>query len=337
MLRFFMAKKQTYRNSIAPRKGRVNSKSSRSDNLIFVICIIIAVVFWGLIKLSHDYPASYTFKLKYENVPVEKRLTGLVDTTVNIKFSAVGYSIIKLALFEDMTELTIDLENFKLMKKESSEYFIYTDELKEEMASRVKLPATEIDFSRTTLGFILEDLHEKEVEVLSNIKLLFKEQFDLYEKEIITPTIVKAFGPKDVLDTIDHVHTQNITLRDVDSDREIMIYIENPDSDLLHFDPDFVSLKIRVEKFTESSIETPIDFSAINENLKTFPAVARVNFKVAQKDFNNIESGQFRVIPEIGGISLHDVNMLHLTIAEKPDFIRNEWIVPADVEFLIIK
>ncbi len=332
-----MAKKQKYRNSIAPHKGKVKSNLSRSDNLIFVVCIIIALLFWALIKLSHDYPASYTFKLKYKNAPVEKRLTGLVDTTVNIKFSAVGYSIIKLALFEDMTELTIDLENFNLMKKESNEYFIYTDELKEEMASRVNLPATEIDFSRTTIGFILEDLHEKEVEVLSNIKLQFKEQFDLYEKEIITPTSVKVFGPKGVLDTIDHVYTQNITLRDVDSDRDIMIYIENPDSDLLHFDPDFVSLKIRVEKFTESSIDTPIDFSGIDENIKSFPAVAKVYFKVAQKDFNNIESGQFRVAPEIGGVSLHDVDKLHLTIEEKPDFIRNEWIVPADVEFLIIK
>ena len=327
-----MAKRNKYQNSTA----KVKSKG-RNDNLIFIICILIAALFWGLIKLSHIYPASYTFKVSYDNVPVEKRLTRLTDTTVEVNFSARGFAIMKLSLFQDMTQLNIDLEDQDLMRKDGNDYFIYTRELRQKIADEVELPETEIDFSKTTLGFILEDLHEKQVHVGSNIVLKFKEQYDLYEEEIITPSSVKVFGPKALLDTIDKVFTQSIEFSYVASDKDIMVHIENPFPDLLHFDPDFVSLKIRVEKFTESSIDTPIDFSGIKENIKSFPATAVVNFKVAQKDFNNIDPDQFRVMPEMRGIDLIDVDKLHLTLVDKPDFIRNEWIVPADVEFLIIK
>jgi hypothetical protein len=58
---------------------------------------------------------------------------------------------------------------------------------------------------------------------------------------------------------------------------------------------------------------------------------------VAQKDFSNIQASQFKIIPETKNINLNEVKRLHLKLVEKPDFIRDEWISPADVEFLIIK
>jgi hypothetical protein len=332
-----VAKKIKYNRGFMASESKPKSKGRRNDNLIFIICVLIAALFWGLIKMSHIYPASYKFDIQYSNIPVEKRMTSLTDSAVEVNFNARGFLIMKLSLFEDMSFLDIDLSECELMRKEGEDYFIYTLELRDQIASKVELPETEIDFSKTTLGFVLEDLHEKQVEVVSDIKLVFREQYDLYEKEIISPTSVKVFGPKTVLDSINQIFTQNIEFRDVHSDMDISVYINNPLPDLLHFDPDFVSLKIRVEKFTESSIDTPIDFSGIRENIKTFPAMVTVNFKVAQKDFNNIQAGQFRVVPELGGIQLQQVSRLQVSLAEKPDYIRNEWLVPAEVEFLIIK
>ena len=98
-----------------------------------------------------------------------------------------------------------------------------------------------------------------------------------------------------------------------------------------------MNVRIRVEKFTESSVETPIDFSAFNKEVKTFPSTVKVNFKLAQKDFNNISASQFQVIPETEGLDLATAEKIHLKLVRKPDFTRNEWIVPTDVEFLILK
>ena len=98
-----------------------------------------------------------------------------------------------------------------------------------------------------------------------------------------------------------------------------------------------MTLKIRVEKFTESSIETAIDFSEVNKEIKSFPATVIVNFKIAQKDFNNVESNQFHVVPELDDVDILTADKVHLKLVRKPEFTRNEWIVPSDVEYLIIK
>jgi len=316
--------------------SKKESGSRKNDNIIFIICIVIAFVFWGLIKLSEVYNVTYAFNIEYNNVPVEKRLTGMVDSTVHVNFSARGFMVLRLNLFEDMSKLSIDLDNYSMLK-EGDEYFIYTQELKDKLAEIIGIDETDINFSESTIGFMLENLHEKVIGVKANLSLNFNEQYDLYNNEIISPVSVKVYGPKATIDTLNEVLTQNINLQSLDKDQVILVGLLNPKPSLLRFDPDQVEIQIRVEKFTESSIEIPIDLSNVRKNIQLFPTSVKVYFKVAQKDFNNIQAGEFMVKPDIKGVNLTEVDRLHLTLTRKPGFIRNERIIPAYVEFLINK
>lgn len=335
MLRYFMVRKP---KSSVKRPGNSSAQESgrRNDNVIFIICIIISFAFWGLIKLSEVYEASYTFKIHYNNVPVEKKLTSIVDTSLNVSFNARGFNILRLNLFKDMKNLTIDLNDFNILK-EGDEYYIYTQKLKDQMARMTGVLESEISFSESMLGFRLADLYEKNVKVKANLSLNFIEQYDLYENAIILPPTIKILGPKATIDTISEVVTQNVTLQDLDKDQTIMAGLSNPNPRLLRFDPEQVEIKIRVEKFTESSIEIPIDFSNMKQNIQSFPSSVKVFFKVAQKDFNNVQASGFNVKPELNDVNLQDVDYLHLILTRKPEFVRNTRIVPANVEFLITK
>ncbi|NOX86927.1 MAG: hypothetical protein GXO86_13350, partial [Chlorobi bacterium] len=196
---------------------------------------------------------------------------------------------------------------------------------------------SDVGISRSSLRFVLEKLAEKTVPVSPDLSLEFKPQFDLYEEPSVTPSKVKVFGPPSILDTLTGVSTQHLVLKNVYTDRKIDVGILNPAPGQLQFDPEIVSVSFRVEKFTESSVEIPIDLSRVRLKIKTFPAIVKVNFKVAQKDFNNVQTNQFNVVPETEGVNLREVQELHLVIEKKPDFIRNVWLNPTDVEFLIIK
>ena len=159
----------------------------------------------------------------------------------------------------------------------------------------------------------------------------------MYKPSVITPEMVTVYGPKDILDTLSFVFTQGIKLLDLDDDRTISVGLQNPVPSLLHFNPDIVTMDIRIEKFTEKSVDVIIDFSSIKAEVKSFPASVQVNFKIAQKDFNLAEMSQFKIVPITEGIDIHTADKLQLKLVRKPDFIRNEWIVPTEVEFLIIK
>lgn len=309
----------------------------RSDNLIFLVCIIIAAFFWLLIKLADTYAVSYNYRLAYVNVPVEKRLTKIIDTTLNISFKARGFDILRLNMTESNEMMTIDLKDYKIENIKNDKYYISTGLITQELANYINISESNIELSKNTLQFILDELHEKEVKVKGRHLIEFKDQFDLYEKELLSPQTVSVFGPLSVLDTLHFIYTEEIQLSNIYKDQNIEVRLYNPLPELLNLQPGIVTVQLRVERFTESYIETDIDLSGFPETIRTFPSTIRINFKVAQKDFSNVQANQFRIVPEIENIDLNEVKRLHLKIAEKPDFIRNEWIVPSDVEFLILK
>ncbi len=312
------------------------SRGRKNDNIIFIICLFIAFVFWGLIKLAEVYDVSYTFKIKYQNVPVEKKLTSMIDSTLDVNFSARGFMILRLNMFEDLSVVDVNLEDITMIK-ERDDYFIYSQDLREQLAGIIGISESEISFSESMLGFKLEDLHEKEIKISANLSIKYKEQYDLYEQEIISPSKVMVYGPKTTIDTLYEVSTETIMLQDIDKNRVLQVGISNPYPNLLRFEPEVVEISIRVEKFTESSIEIPIDFSEVKEDIQSFPSNVKVYFKIAQKDFNNIQAGEFNVKPVLDGVNLNEVDRLSLILTQKPSFIRNEWIVPASIEFLITK
>jgi hypothetical protein len=312
-------------------------KLRRIDNLIFFICIIIAAVFWTLIKLSEFYTESVDMKIGYINIPEGKKLTALDDSAVSVNISARGFAIMRMWLFEDMDNLNINLDNFNIDRREGNHFYVYTQEMKERLAELFSVSDTEIEFSKTTLGFVLEDLAEKKIRVVENLDLKFRQEFDLYEPPVMTPEEVLVYGPAEMLDSISYLETERLAFTLIDEDLSAEVRIANPNPELLEISPDVVTVSLRVEKYTESSIEIPIDFSSINVQVKTFPSIVKVNFQVARKDFTLVQPGQFHVVPEIEGVDIQNTDRLHLKLIRQPEIIRNPWIVPADIEYLIIK
>jgi YbbR domain-containing protein len=309
----------------------------RRDNLIFLLCLIIAASFWLLVKLSDYYAVSYNLKVKYINVPEEKRLTKIIDTTLTVNFTAKGYEILKLRLFVNPKQVTIDLNDVEMNKLDNDVYYINTNYLKDKLTGYIDVNESTIIISKRSLRFELKDQMEKMVPVRLKEEIAFKSQFGLYDKERIEPQKVMVYAPQSVLDTLNYIYTEVIRLVDVDKDQIVSARLFNPLPDLINLDPENVTVKLRVERFTESTLELDVDVSTLHKKIRTFPSKITVHFRVAQKDFSNIQASQFKVVPETRNINLNEVKRLHLKLVEKPDFIRDEWISPADVEFLIIK
>lgn len=318
-----------------------NSKQSffrfRSDRLIFIICIFIASLFWLLIKLSDNYTVNYSFKVSYNNVPAELRLTKIVDSTLNLNLTARGFAILKMNLFDDMENLNINLDNYSIEHKGGTDYAIYTNELSQNFADLIGVSENNIHFSRATLTFKMEKAGEKLVQVVPDYSLNFVNQYDLYSAVVADPDYIMVYGPKNVLDTIKEISTKHLVLENLMSDRSVKVELENPKPDLLSFNIDEITLKFKVDKFTESDITVSVNVSNLPYKIKTFPSQVKVFYQVAQVDFNVVRSHQFNIYPVINSMDALQANKLQLKLSKQPDFVRNVRIVPTDVEFLIIK
>jgi len=316
-----------------PLKARFGS----NNNLIFILCLLIATLAWTLTKLSATYTVSYTFDVKYEDLPVDMKLTKVADSSVVISLTDKGFALMKLEFFSNLRNLRINVSDYKLLNEKNNFYQISTKEVRKYLSDETRIEPDNIVFSKPYLGFEMEELQKKKVIVIEKHAIQLREQYDLYGPIQISPNKITVYGPKNILDTLQSVVTENILINKTDSVQSIQSRLINQLPSLLRFEPETVTVNFRVEKFTESSLEVHVNINSIQDDITIFPKTVKVSFKIAQKDFNNIDPGLFVIKPVTEGININKVNKLKLQITKKPSYIRDEWLAPSEVEFLIIK
>lgn len=309
----------------------------KRDHFIFFMCVVIATLFWFLIKLSDVYTVTYVFDVNYNNVPVEKRLTSITDSTLTIDVTARGFALVEMGFGREHIPLSIDLRKYQLIHDKGFSFYIYTQELRKRLANQLGVEETNIILSENRLAFKLEELQSKKVKVVPMYTLNFKDQFGAYMNPRIQPDMVDVYGPASALDTLSAVYTNNLILNDVDTDMKMSLELKNSKPELINYNISTITLEVDVERFTESSVTIPINLSANKIPIKTFPSSVKVFYKVAQKDFNLIQAAQFNVVTDLQGVKLKEVAKLHLILDRYPNNVSNIRLVPADAEFLILK
>jgi hypothetical protein len=318
------------------REQNGNKHNDRKrDHLVFIVCLVLAASFWFLIKLSDVYPVSYNLKIKYTHIPVGKLITQLKDSTVTVHFKSNGYNLLDLMLHRQLDSLAVDLSECDTRKTSGREYTVLTASLRETMAQRLGVNDRDLEFSKPMLAFYMEQLHKVKKKVIPLLNLKFKSQFRLYGYEV-KPLRVKVYGPKQMLDTLKNIYTRVIRMEDLAEDKKIWVAIANPNPKMLRFYPDKVQVNLDVEKYTERSLTVPVDVSQIEPAIRTFPMNVMVNFNVFVRDYEKIQPGQFRVVPNIKNIDLRTVKKLRLELVSAPKKVSNIRLVPTEVEFIIV-
>ncbi len=307
----------------------------KKDHLVFIICLILAASFWFLIKLSDVYPVSYNLKVKYTDVPKGRLITSMADSSITIHFKSDGYNLLDLLLHGQLDSLDIDLKQCDMRWVSGNEYAVKTSSLREIVAQNLGINDHDLEFSKPSLFFHMEKLHQVKKKVVPQLDLSFNSQFRLYAYKV-KPVRVRVYGPKNILDTLKDVTTTKIHLEDLDSDRKVTAGIANPYPKMLRFYPKQVEVYLNVEKYTERSLQVPVDVSDIKPPIRTFPMNVTVNFNVFIRDYEKISPTAFRVVPDVKNINLREVKTLRLQVVSAPKNVSNVRLVPPQVEFIIV-
>lgn len=303
---------------------------------VFLICLLLATLFWILVKLSASYSVTYPLKVKFEHIPEGKMLVATEDSVVNVSFKSDGYNLLDLLIEGKLKYLPIDLSRLKMERIRQNSYTIFTQGLKEPLASRLNVGESEIIFSTPDLELNFENLSRRKVNVAANLDLQFKSQYGLYAVEVI-PDKITILGSHQQIDTISKLQTRSIDLSDLDQDKEVKVSVENPLPGVMKIDPDRVRVKLTVAKYTEFNLKVPIDVSGIEPPIRTFPATTTLYFNMFLKDYKELKTDQFKVVPDVKNVDLRTVKTLNLRIIKQPKITRDVRMDPYSVEFIIVK
>lgn len=307
----------------------------KKDHIVFFICILLAALAWLLIKLSDDYTASYPLKVMYTHVPFDQILESTEDSVVTVSFKTDGYNLLNLLITGRLKTMNVDLLREKKIELGNDRYRIPLTDLKGNIATQLGINEAFLNFSTPNLYVQFKKLQKKKLPVVANLQLQFKSQFGLYQTQV-SPAYVYVYGTKEMVDSIDSIQTVPVQLDNLDSDMKLKVGLIDPYPEKLRIEPGKVTVDLNIEKYTEFSIKVPIDVSKITPSIKTFPTEVTVYYNMFLKDYKKLTPDQFKVVPDVTNLKLHNVNLLNLRLVNKPKEAHNARLDPVSVEFIIL-
>lgn len=317
----------TFRNKIA------SFFSSKKVN-IFVLFLVLALLFSVLTKLSKDYTQTVAFSIESINIPEDKLIINDSSHVLDITLTTYGFKLIKYYLAKP--SIIVDFQN---LEKNSTHYFWTEKREFSNVVSQFDPNVKIISINPDTIAFRYDVNHVKKVPVILDSDINFSSGFDLISDYSIIPDSIKVIGPKVLTDSISEIVTKKLIMEDVNSNLLVSVELNLPENmEDLKFSHNQVQISAEVERFTEGSINVPINIINIPDGikLKYYPKEISVVYYTSLSNFKSISSSSFIVECDYKALNFNDTYLIP-KIVQKPDKVKNVRLNEKRIEFILLQ
>lgn len=149
--------KSDFLDFIGNARKRRNEKF-RNQLSIFVVCLILSIFIWSLVRLSKDYYYAVDFRLSYTNAPPHMELREFSDSTIRIRFRIQGFEYFSEQLFRQRDhKYEVSLRDVRLkIYGDHPRGYLITSQVGKEIMSQTNFPVDFYSVSPDTLFFNFE-------------------------------------------------------------------------------------------------------------------------------------------------------------------------------------
>lgn len=122
---------------------------------IFIVCLVISVFLWAIVRLSKDYYYTFNYHLTYTQIPGNFSLVNCSDSTLNLQVKAQGFDFFsEKFLFRKTRHFDVSLRNIKIRYYDSHYYGIMlTESIMKDIASETNFFSDVYSIHPDTLFF----------------------------------------------------------------------------------------------------------------------------------------------------------------------------------------
>ncbi|WKD86867.1 hypothetical protein KCTC32516_02247 [Polaribacter huanghezhanensis] len=312
------------------QKGKNQHKIPKS----FFVALAVALFFWLLTKLSKEYQTVITFPVEYVNIPQDKLIQSTPLDKINIQGNASGFKLLGISLFKKKIRLDVK----KAHRKLNSKYYLLLENQKIDIQNQVSNNFIINGIAQDTIYLDLGQLTSKKVPLKGNFDFSYKSGYHLTKPIQITPDSILVSGPKSQIDTLQNLHLQKLTLKDISKSVAQTIKI-NAISKRLKFSIKEATVLADVDRFTEGKLELPFEIINLPENalVTTFPKTIQIFYQVGLTNFSKVNATSFRIVCDYNNSINNNLNYLIPRVVVKPDFVSSVKVNPNKIEYLIQK
>lgn len=317
--------------------GYLNLQRIKSDKriVVFAVCLLIATSLWFLNALGKDYSETLTYSVKYVNPPQNLYLAGTQPSKIELNVQAHGFTLLRNKLAFTFAPIIFDLSSIKRDNPGAGNTItVSSADLIRRIQNQLSKEILVTDITPRVITLAFDSLETKTVPVTARVKYDFKPQHNQKGAMAVEPESIQISGPSGVIDTIATLQTEAITFHNLDASLTHVLQVNYPAGTSI--DPESVTLRIPVGRFTEKELILPLEIRNKPEhvNIKLFPPQIKVAAMVGLSDYENLSPGNFKALVDYEQIVAGN-SSLDVMIDGKPDFVYLLKTTPASVEYLI--
>jgi YbbR domain-containing protein len=304
----------------------------------FLVCLAVSSFLWMVQSLSRNKNTRIFYPVTYVGLPSDKVVTNTLPKNIEIEINTNGIKYLIYKFSNQENRITINVKKLKRLPQKNHYYFLPNTSL-DKISSQFNQGIDIIKIYPDTIFFNFAKKAHKKVPVKVNSTIEFDEHYKPIDSLTLTPSYVTISGSKDDINKIDFINTEPLVVSNAKQNINIKLNIVPPSElSYLEIDPLVVTASMKIGKYTEGSIELPIELKNIpgKKHIKIFPNKITVKYNIALEYYDKINPSDFRVIVDFAK-STKGSNKLKVELKNIPKEISNPKLYPDKVEFIIRK
>lgn len=299
----------------------------------FFFFLFFAVVIWIFVQFSKQYNEIIDIPVTYVNIPPDKLITPDNPTSLKLRMEENGFKIAWFSIFPP----TLYVDISKTVQKNGTLLY-YIDDNRKEILSQLNIDFEDSRFVKEVLAINYQQKKEKKLPVFSRIEVEFAAGYSATDTLQLQPDSVRVSGPDVLLDTLTRLYTEKLELKKVKEDVVGTIRIDTIGYKNLTVYKPQLNYSMNIEKFTEGSVQVPIELINVPDNLNVviFPKETLLFYKVTLNDYNKVKASDFRVVADFSKLQERQ-DFLIPQVVKKPAFTSNVRINEKRIQFIIKK
>jgi hypothetical protein len=313
-------------------KKKIKAFFTSKDALIFLFFLLLSFCFWYLNSLRKNYEITIPVNVEYADIPTEKVNIDALPKTIQVTLKGHGSYLLPYKI-KKTEPIFLNLKEVGVSSNKN--LYISGDVLQYHIKSQLHNTTTIVKTNPPEILIPFVQKSEKRLKVIYAGNITFAQQYSFSDSINITPSHVIVYGDKNIIDTMQYLHTEKIDFKNLkDSIKKIVPLQKVPD---VQYEIEHVNIHIPVEKYTEKTIEIPIigiNFPQEME-LRTFPAMLKVSFFITFSKFNTVNNNDITATINYNDIINNKTGKQKPIIKTTNPFISNIRSNPDEIEYIM--
>jgi len=306
----------------------------KKDLPVFLICFVLALLFWFLTSLSNKFTGETNIRLNYTDYPSDKILLSKPEARLKITVIGSGYYIFLSLMQSRFRPLKLDV--LSNISYNDGKGYILTRMIESKIRRHLPSEFILVSVSPDSILFDFDMVIEKMVPVRPNVEYSLMEEYSLTKEIATVPDSITLKGPKTLLDTITSWSTENLHLEDLNHSVNRKLTLIKNSNPFITINYREVALKVLVDRYLDTSIVLIINTDSLANGdvllLERDTVLAQFQYPSAYE--KELSDDLFNVAVSLINDTISNKGFLSLSLSKQPSYIKNVQLVPNTIVYI---